>query len=416
VTEVDRSRHVRHTNVQFLPDGRRFLYSAVGRTPESGELLLGFLETKRADAPLAMPLPSGRWLYAQGDPDYLLFLRDSALLAQRFDVDRMRLEGDPTQVAESAGFMFSVSNDGVLAYSARPSGLSQLQLTDRTGTMLQIVGEPRLYLFGPALSPDGTRVAFALRQGEFIGGRTASDIWIEDLTRPSLSRLTFEGGSYPVWSSDSRSIVSVVSQRGTFALQVQPSDGSRGAERILESARPVRPLDWSRDGKYLLFAQRPASGAMQWDLWILPLAGDRKPYRFLESRFDESSGRISPDGRWIAYTSTETGRPEVYVQGFPGIMTGKWQISNGGGSMPAWSADGLELFYRSGRELMSARIHASSQSLAPAAPRVVAEFPEGASDYGAAPDGNRFLISMPVEQDDARPVHIVQNWRAELTR
>jgi Tol biopolymer transport system component len=416
VTTVDKSRHLRHMNAQFLPDGSRFLYSAMGRTPENGELLLGSLDAKPEDQPLAMPTPSGRWLYVQGDPGYLLFLRDGALLAQRFNVERMRLEGDPVQVAESAGFMFSVSNDGVLAYSGRPSGLSQLQWTDRSGAMLQTVGEPRLYLFGPALSPDGGRVAFALRQGEFIGGRTASDIWIQDLTRPLLSRLTFEGGSYPVWSSDGRRIVSSVSQRGVFALQMQPSDGSGGAERILESPRPVRPLDWSHDGKYLLFAQRPASGAMQWDLWILPLEGDRKPYAFLETRFDESSGRISPDGRWIAYTSTETGRPEVYVQGFPGIMTGKWQISNGGGSTPAWSTAGPELFYRAGREILAVGIHTSGQSLAPQAPSVLADFPEGASDYCAAPDGKRFLIAIPVEQDDARPIHIVQNWRVELTR
>ena len=155
---------------------------------------------------------------------------------------------------------------------------------------------------------------------------------------------------------------------------------------------------------------------MQWDLWILPLARDRKPSAFLTSRFDESAGKISPDGRWIAYTSTETGRPEVYVQGFPGIMTGKWQISNGGGSMPFWRSDITELYYRSGRELMAASIQTSGQSFAPGAPRVLADIPEGANDYNPAPDGKRFLVAMPVEQDDARPIHIVQNWRAELTR
>jgi Tol biopolymer transport system component len=155
---------------------------------------------------------------------------------------------------------------------------------------------------------------------------------------------------------------------------------------------------------------------MQWDLWILPLAGDRKPVVCLTSRFDESSGKISPDGRWIAYTSSETGLPEVYVQGFPGIMTGKWQISNGGGSTPIWNTDGNELIYRSGRTLMAAAIQISGSSFAPDAPRVLAELPEGASEYSAAPDRKRFLIAMPVEQDDARPIHIVQNWRAELTR
>jgi serine/threonine protein kinase/Tol biopolymer transport system component len=399
----------------FLPDGEHFLYQPPG--PEAGySFRVGSLNSGEG----AVLGVGSNAMYANG---HLLFLRDGTLMAQPFDPDRLATTGDIVPLAEGvqtvldsgrAG-VFSVSDTGLLLYRQGVGSRRQLVWFDRTGKALGTVGEADSALEGdPALSPDGRRVTVV---------RTVqrnADIWIVDLVRGGTTRFTFDAAidGSPIWSKDDTQIAFSSNRTSTggtavaFDVYSKPSSGA-GAERLLlESPGGQFPDDWSADGVLLY---RSLDSNVSSDLWALPMQGDRKPVAVATSRFTEANGRFSPDGRWIAYQSTESGRYEIYVVPFP-AGSGKWQISIGGGIWPQWRRDGKELFYVTLDGHMMAVTIALSEISLEAAPPVplfqTATFAGGAAvrpPYAVSADG-QFLFSVSVADAISPSMTLFQNW------
>ena len=282
-------------------------------------------------------------------PGYLLFLRESTLMAQPFDATRLLTSGDAVPIAEHVGADlvssaqrgaagFAVSENGTLVYRPAIAMQTQLVWVDRTGKPVASVAPPGTYN-NVALSPDETRVAFD-RPGP------TNDVWLMDLQRRITSRFTFQppNNNVPLWSPDGRTVAFASMRNGALDVYQRPSNASGPDEPLLKlgAAPIVYPSDWSADGRFLAYYRTDPK--TQLDLWILPLFGDRKPFPLLHTEFNESQGQFSPDGRWMAYVSDQSGSSQIYVQSFP-ELTGNWQISIDGGSRPRWRRDGKELFY-----------------------------------------------------------------------
>jgi len=417
VTELDASRkETSHVLPHFLPDGRHFLY--VARTNQQGgaDIYVAALDSKERKRLLGA---DSNAVYAGG---HLLFLRERTLLAQAFDAGRRELTGDPVPVAEQVGVSFgrgnfSASETGVLAYGGGSGGNRHLAWFDRTGKPLAVAGPPAGYN-DLNLSPDQTRVAAAVldRQGGF------SDVWLLDLARGTSSRFTFDpaGDSLPVWAPDGSRIAFTTSRDGPANIYQKVSSGAGNDEPLLKSDAGKSLHDWSRDGRFLVYSQ--VDPKTKRDLWVLPLFGDRKPMPYLRAEFDESHAQFSPDGRWMAYVSNETGASQVYVQPFP-ASGGKWQISTAGGSQPRWRRDGKELFYLSlDAKLMAVPIQAGA-TLQPGIPNPLFQSSiAGAVSlafshrWAAAADGQRFLFINAAEEATSTPLTVVLNWTATLRR
>ena len=303
---------------------------------------------------------------------WILWVRTGALVAQRLDVERRALTGDPITLADSVAVWgtdaqpgtggFSVSAAGLVAYRTSFSeGRRQLAWFDRSGKALGVLGAADdSALTGPGLSRDGRR-AVVHRTVQDNG-----DIWILDGTR--TSRFTFDASDdlYPIWSSDGSRIAFDSNRNGTRDLYQKAANGAGSEELLLESSQNKTAYSWSPDGRFLLYrAQDPRT---QSDLWVLPLDGDRKPFVFLNTPFDERTAEFSPDGKWVAYQSTESGRWEIYVRPFPG-PGGQWQVSTSGGSQVRWRPDGKELYYIApDGTLMAAALAVSGAAFEPGVP------------------------------------------------
>jgi Tol biopolymer transport system component len=292
----------------FLPDGRHFLYLAT--PPGNSGVFVGDLQsgsTKRL-----LSADSGA---AFAPPDFLLFVRQGSLLAQRFDVKRLETIADPQPVTEQVAYtrlgplgggrqMFSVSNNGVLTYRRGvPSTAETVKLiwVDRNGKELGEAGQPGNY-FGVAISPDEKRIAVHAHSG--AGG----DVWLVEPPRVTPLRLTFDSqdSSSPIWSPDGKRIAFVSNRSALFSIYQKPSDGTSNEELVFESQERVVPMSWSRDGQFLMFSLIDAKTNS--DLWLVPLQGEKKLLPFVQSAFAETHGQISPDGKWCAYTSNEAVR------------------------------------------------------------------------------------------------------------
>jgi serine/threonine protein kinase len=309
VTEL-RDGQNSHRFPVFLPDGRHFLFYAQGRNDTAG-IDLGSLDAADTTTLLTAADSAGAYLA----PGWLFWVRAETLMAQRLDLARREMTGDPVAFADVVSSVstnappVSASASGLVAY--RSEGASRRQLTwfDRTGKVLGILGAPDdSGLIGPNVSPDGQRaVAHRVVQGNV-------DIWLLD--GPRMSRLTFDAGGdrFGIWSPNGSRIAFDSSRTGPRNLYEKPATGAGMETLLLESAQTKGALDWSRDGRFLLyFSIDPQTDA---DLWVLPLEGDRKPWAFLKTQFNEFAGRFSPDGRWIAYMSNESGRMEIYIRPF----------------------------------------------------------------------------------------------------
>ncbi|MGH9256478.1 MAG: protein kinase domain-containing protein, partial [Vicinamibacterales bacterium] len=336
--------HTGHRWPQFLPDGRRVLFSVFsGRQDVSGVYLFS-LDGGDGAEPARVLLTEAAGMYAL--PGHLLHVSQGALIAQPFDVERETVAGEPVVVAQGVGqddgtlrSAFSVSAAGILAHRPGAPARRNLVWASRTGTMLGSLGSTdEGSAANPALAPDGRRVAF----NRTIQGNV--DIWLMDAARGVLSRFTFDAGidARPVWSPDGTRLVFQSTRKGINDLYEKPASGATEEQPLLTTPQNKAPLDWSLDGRFLLYSSQ-GTGAES-DLWVLPLTADRKPISVVQSRFDEIEGQFSPDGRWIAYASNESGRYEVYVQTFP-ESGGKWQVSAAGGAHPRWRRDGQELYY-----------------------------------------------------------------------
>jgi len=304
-----------------------------------------------------------------------------------------------------------VSTNGMLAYEPEVNTPSQLQWLDRAGKRVGVVGERGFYQ-NLQLSPDGKRIAVSRVDEQTHTG----DVWSYDIARNTWTRLTFKptvGGGGAIWSPDGREIAF----RAGEGLYRKSADGSGGEERLVISSS-IFPDSWAPDGHSILYdADDPKTGS---DIWMLPLFGERKSVPLIQTQFNEVSARISPDGNWMAYESDESGRFEVYVRP-TGRSTGRWQISSEGvaaaGPGPGlrWNRNGKELFFVSADwKLMSVPIIVGSNFQAGAA-RVLFSLPP--TEFDIAPDGQRFLINAPVQdQGQAHsPIYVVLNWTAELT-
>ncbi len=405
-----------HQWPSFLPDGRHFTYLAVGAGRDAAWIWTAALGS--TDARRLIGADSGASYAA---PGYLLFLRGGALLAQPFDPDRLETTGDPMPVVEEVSrntdtlyAAFTVSETGMLAYKNGADLERQVGLFDRDGRPLGRFG-PLGDIGDPALSLDGTRLAIDRAEPNSV----TYDIWVIDLTRGTGSRRTFEAGSerMPAWSSDGRRIFYAVGPEGGNGIDAKASDGASAGELLAKLDRPVTSLDASRDGKYLAYATNTPTSTN--DIWVLPLGGDRTPRPYLQTQFNESHARISPDSRWLAYDSDESGRSEVYVQTFP-HPGGKWQISNNGGAQPVWRQDGRELFYMElDGTLKSVTIDTHGSTIDAGLPETVFKIEMSRLSsivrYAAMPDGKRFLLAAPVGPvGSAAAITVVLNWSSGL--
>jgi Tol biopolymer transport system component len=411
VTRLDLGRQVNHRLPRFLPDGRHFLFYALGSVEAAGIYLasLDGGEPKRLG-----PADSAAEFFP---PDMIAFVRGTSLMVQRLDLKRSELIGEPVRLADPVGVDprgnggFSTSADGLVAYRGGGGALRQLRWYDRTGKVLSVVGQadPASPLY-PELSPDGARLAlYRLTQ-------TNADIWLADLARGGLTRFTFDPAidTSPVWSGDGMRIAFESTRKGSGNLYTKPSSGAGIEELLLESPNQKAVMDWSKDGRYLLYYEAdPKTGR---DLWALPMVGnDRKPIVIVKTPFEETNGQFSPDGRWVAYETNESGRPEIVVQPFP-VPTGKWQVSTGGGIQPRWRADGKELYFVApDGKLMAVSIRAADATFSAGTPMTLfqANLAPGAGtnkqQYAVSRDG-RFLINQPAEASTSSPITLILNW------
>jgi len=415
-----------HSMPSFLPDGQHFIYVRRSKAPDGTGVYFGSLNVKPEEQEPkrllttncgAAYLPS-----VDGGPDRLLFLRGENLMAQPFDSRQLSLVGEAVTVAEGlGGFLdfgfFSVAASGILFYRA---GGAPAQLTwfDQRGRRLGGAGEPGA-LYSMALSPDGMRAAV----GRFAPGLY---LWLVDFSRGTTTRFTFGSATagYPVWSPDGSRIVFASSRDGGYDLYEKPASGAREEQLLLKSSEGKYPTSWSRDGRFLLY--RAVDPKTRDDLWVLPLEGDRKPFPFLCTEFNERCGHFSPDGRWVAYSSDESGREEIYVRPFQpdssdasSEVDGKWLISTGGGTEPRWSGDGKMLYYLApDRKVMAVEITPNS-GFGASVPKALFQAPIFSTtslQWDVTADGKRFLFPATTAQSEQAPFTVVLNWQAALKK
>jgi Tol biopolymer transport system component len=408
----------------FLPDGHRFLYLS-----NSG-IYIGSLDAKAGSGrrrlledesnPQYLP-PSGT------DPHgYILFVREQTLMAQPVNPDNLQPAGDVFPVVDQVSsnpmgsvFFYSISRSGILVYLPRGASiLRQHAWFDRDGNQIVQVGEPVNSEGLVALSPDQKRMVSER-------GTANEDLWITDLEGGQESRFTFDASrnTAPVWSPDGKYVAFASNRSGVFDLYRKPANQSGDDELLFRSEFTKEPTDWSPNGFIIFREIRAGSNS---DLFALSESGDPKPIPLLTSRFNETEGTVSPDGRWLAYASDESGKYEVYVQPFAPAASKtareKTTISLGGGSDPHWPRDGGELFYLApGRKMMAVTVKMEGDNFVHGTPQALFDArirtPVSLSLYGVSGDGKRFLMAVePKAPSEALPLHVMVNWLAGLKR
>ena len=415
VTRLEQD-HSNHRFPYFLSDGRHFLFLVTRKANASDArgMYVGALDNTETHYLAEVQAVAG--LAPSGD---LLFVRDGALFAQKFDQNRYELSGSPLPVAEGVASdggngvsSVSASRTGSLLYRLGAGGYSaQLIWFDRSGKEIGGLTDAGSSLTNPEVSPDGRRLAV----GRFDNNN--GDVWLLDIARGIRTRFTLGAAPEraPVWAPDGSRIVFQSNQKGVDNLYIKQTGGIGGEEMLLESAQNKEPADWSRDGRYLLYhTDDSKTGA---DLWALPLVGDRKPFPVAQGNSSELQGQFSPDGRWIAYESDESGRFEIYVQPFP-EPSRRWQISANGGTQPRWRADGKEIFFIGPNgQMMASAIIVNGAGIEPGASvqLFTTQIPEGArtgtkQQYVVSADGQRFLIRTAPQETVTSPLTLILNW------
>jgi Tol biopolymer transport system component len=419
----------------FLPDGQHFLYwgGDAFSTAQTNGAFLGSLD---GTPPRFICQADSGALYAR--PGYLLYQREQSLMALPFDAGGLKVTGDAFPIAEQVanplnyrlGF-FSSSQNGVLVYLTGLATRTQLTWKDASGKNLTAVGEP-----GPhvrfRISPDGSRLAEEL----IDEAHRSVDIWLIDLARGVRTRFTFDAtaDTYPTWSPDSTRVVFASNRKGHNDLYIKNASGAGTEEPLLESDPTKVPTDWSHDGRFIAFNYQDPRSKTKLDIWVLPMFGDRQPFPFLQTEFNEGFVTFSPDGHWVAYQSDESGSFEVYVAPFQpeggpvdpqsvsaGPHGGKWQVSQGGGTVPTWRRDGKGLYFLGPEgKLMEADIAPKGAAVEVGIQRVIfqAHFPlfgSGARTYDVTPDGKRFLI-LTSEDAASTPLTLITNWTEGLKK
>jgi Tol biopolymer transport system component len=387
----------------FLPDGRHYIYGRTSRNPEREGIFVASLDS--ADNPKR--LTTGTTAIAAREPGtgdyYLLVIQDGHLTAHSFDLNRLELTGEPQPLGP--GLRVSASDNGVLAIQHVNSNSAVLTWYNRRGDVIRSL-PPQLIGDSIDLSPDGSRLAFTDR----------GDLWLRDLARGTSTRFTTDPAqdTIAIWSPLGDRIVFDSSRSGPASLYLKPSNGAIAEELLLSTDKPIWANDWSRDGRFLLYSESLATAM---DLSVLPMdqpKESRTPIPYLRGHFAKKQGQFSQDGQFVAYASNESGRFEIYVQPFPEAAAGKWPISSGGGVEPRWSKDGSELFYFSGKKLMSVSVK-TTPSFSAGTPRELFEAPiqSGYTNDGhrwhVAPDGTFLMETFPPEVA-TNPITVIVNW------
>jgi eukaryotic-like serine/threonine-protein kinase len=404
-----------HALPVFLPDGNHFLYATVSAIPENMGIFVGSLDGKPAKRLMPLPNPLNGLAYASGH----VLISSNGLTARRLDTNSLTIEGDPVSIASAMdGGAFSVSDTGLLFY--RPGrgtpNTDLLTWFDRTGKRIGQVGEARNY--GTVeLSPDGDRVAVD------IITENNRDIWMIDIAREVPSRITFDAASdwSPSWSSDAATILFGSSRSGGNDIYQKSSSGVGNEQLVFQSNENEIPVDWSPNGRYVVFSRPKSQGGN--DTWVLDTAGDKKATPYNESPFDKAHARISPDGRWVAYATNDSGSYQIVVQSFPDPNGGKWQITAQGGLEPKWRRDGRELYYLALDGKLMAVPVSSDSTFKAGTPVALFETPlpinrsQPSRDrrYDVAPDG-RFLIAVPAGSTASTTIVALVNWFSRLAK
>ncbi|MGC1188610.1 MAG: protein kinase [Candidatus Acidiferrales bacterium] len=431
LTALDSSRQEReHELPDFLPDGHHFIYLRVSKIPEDTGIYVGSLDDPPDKQSEKLLLQTGFGAkYAPspgGGAGRLLFLRGGTLMAQSFDPASLALTGDPVPIVDQIGSgyetgFYSVSANTVVYRTLSSNTNSQLTWYDRQGKITGTAGDPG-YIDAPSISPDGSEIAYRKDSPD----HSDKDIWLLNIARGTSTRFTF-GGSWndnPVWSPDGSEIVFMSNREGIFNLYEKPANGATDEQILLRTKENKAALSWSRDGRYLLYgvAQNLAGGRQ--DLWVLPMQGDRTPFPFSRTPFDQRDAQFSPDGRWVAYVSSESGRHEIYVREFtvppaPTETGEKWMISNGGGIYPMWRADGKEIVYFGDglSDRMSVSVGAGpGHSFHSGVPQELFKVPPGITGADTTPDFKKFLLAVPETKKGPQTFTVVVNWAAALTK
>jgi Tol biopolymer transport system component len=423
VDEQRGERFYRHPS--FLPSGKAVLFTigmADNYSYDDANIAVLSLETKQKKILIeggssARYSPSGHLIYAHA----------GKLLAVPFDAVKLEVTGQPFPVANGV-FMsantgmaaYAISEGGHLVYAAGPTeqGSRQLVWVDREGKPTALSLPPRSYLH-PRLSPDSRQVAIEVEGA-------SHDIFTYDLARGVLSKVSLDGASHwPLWTPNGQRLTFRSWKTGSMTMWWMPADRSGAPELLTDIGTMQSPETWSPDGKALAFTQMddPESGS---DIYILPMDGDRKPRALVRTKFSEGSPKFSPDGKWLAYSSNESGRPEVYAMAYPGPGA-KIQISTDGGTDPVWRRDGRELYYRNGDRMMVVDVVGSHTLVSK--PKVLWEgkYLAGvgsscgmagptSSNYDVTADGQRFLMIQDTsEKVECKLLRIVSNWSSDLT-
>jgi eukaryotic-like serine/threonine-protein kinase len=407
-----------HRFPQPLPGGKRFLYYAIG-PKETGSAFVGQLEGGAGSRLVDADAPA---VYSR---ERMLLVRQGTLFVQDFDPVTLALRGSPMPMAEHisldavAGLAaLSSSASGTIVYRSGPAGAERRFVwLDRSGAEVGRVGESDRMVSALSMSADGRRLCI----NRLVNGNM--DLWLLDVVRGVSSRLTFDPGeeAIAVWSRDGSRVVFNSNRMGVYDLYVKSVDDPKPEELILKTDQNKAPVDWSRDGRYVLY--RSPGKTTGFDLWALPMDGDRKPFPVVQTNFEERDGQFSPDGKWIAYQSNESGRVEIYVQPFP---TGRRElISNGGGAQARWRPDGKELFYIAldGRLMaVPIRLDTAGRAFEAGVPvPLFATHVGGAiqvtteQQYAVSPDGRRFLMST-IAETRTPPITVVLNGKPSANR
>jgi eukaryotic-like serine/threonine-protein kinase len=424
LTTVDASRNeIEHIWPYFLPDGHHFLFLARNAQPENSAVYIGSLDSKETTR-----LLQAHSSMAYVSLGYLLFVRENTLMAQGFEAGTLQLKGEAFPVAErtvrnfiSGRAMFSVSENGVLVFRAGAGIInSQLVWFDRSGKQLSVLTPPGSYN-APALSPDEKKIAISrldLQTG------TLSDIWLIDVERGSQIRLTTDPASdlFPSWSPNGDHVTFVSTRNGLTSIYQKLSNGASPEEPLVSSPELKFNPQWPPDGQSIIYSQlNPKTNV---DLYLLPLSGEKKSTSWLQTNFIDAQPRLSPNGRWIAYISNDTGQFQVYVDSFPAISA-KVAISIGGGSQPQWRADGRELYYYApDRKLMAVEVNGDGPTFKVGGARPLFEIRVASIDqsfpgngyYTVTKDGKRFLVASLPEAPEGQQINVVVNWAADFKK
>jgi serine/threonine protein kinase/Tol biopolymer transport system component len=411
-----------HRWPDFLPDGKHFLYFAHGTTPADSGIYLAALDSKERKLLLRN---DSNAIYAA--PEYLLFVRDNTLMAQRFSPRSLALEGEAKPLSDHVAVntdtwrsILTASANGELIYQhGAAGGGSQLVWYDASGKAGELVLPETADYYEPTLSPDASKLAFALED------KGTGDIWVVDLVRHTRTRITFgpQYSDFPVWWPDGKSIVfGYGTSNSGDSLYRQNADGTGSKEKLMETPGiTALPFSVSPDGRYVAYMRRDPKSSSGIDIWALPAlpdkSGDQKPFPVVATNFTDVSPAFSPDGKWLAYGNDETGRQEVYIQPFPG-GAGRWQVSTTGGSRPNWRKDGKELFFFStDQQMMAVDVGKKGDGIQLGTPHALFKataVSNASGPYTVSADGKKFVMNTLLPQSTSEPLTLITNWPADL--